>query len=237
MWSGPRNLSTAMMRSFENRADCHVWDEPFFAPWLVATGNDHPGRAETLAAHENDPAVVAKACLLPPPSGQKLYFQKHMPHHMADGFPMDWTDQCRHFFLIRNPESVIASYAKGRAEFDMDDIGFWPQIRLYESLTQAGHDIPIVECNEILAQPEAILTALCAALGIAFDPAMLAWPAGPRETDGAWAPWWYKSVENSTGFTPPRADRPIIPARYHDMVRDCMPAYEALFDRRLKPVT
>jgi len=236
MWSGPRNLSTAMMRSFENRADCHVWDEPFFAPWLAVTGKAHPGREETLAAHESDPSIVARQCLAPPPGGQSIYFQKHMPHHMADGFALDWTTNCSHFFLIRNPESVIASYAKSRADFESDDIGFWPQIRLYESLTAQGHRIPIVDCDDILADPEAVLTSLCAALGIAFDPAMLAWPAGPRETDGAWAPWWYSSVESSTGFAPPRTHKPVVPARYHDMARACLPAYDALYDKRLSSI-
>ena len=233
MWSGPRNLSTAMMRSFENRADTHVWDEPFFAPWLAATGTDHPGRAETLAAHETNPKIVARQCQDAPPPGCKFYFQKHMPHHMADGFPLDWTQNCKHFFLIRRPDAVIASYAKSRPDFKPDDIGFWPQIRLFDYLSQAGHDLPIVDCDDILADPKGLLSKLCSALDLPFDEAMLSWPSGPRNTDGAWAPWWYDSVEKSTGFAPPRRQLPVVPAPYKSLLTEVKPAYERLYEKRL----
>ncbi|NNE58443.1 MAG: HAD family hydrolase [Hellea sp.] len=233
MWSGPRNLSTAMMRSFENRADTHVWDEPFFAPWLAATGKDHPGRAESLDAHETDPAKVAEQCQQAPPDGETLYFQKHMPHHMEADFPLAWTKTCWHFFLIRRPDAVIASYAKGRAEFDMNDIGFWPQIRMYEYLIGEGHDIPVVDSDDILDNPKGILSSLCRALDIPFDAAMLSWPAGPRDTDGAWAPWWYKSVEASTGFAPPKREKPAVPQKYQNILSECQPAYEQLYEKRI----
>ncbi len=233
MWSGPRNLSTAMMRSFENRSDCHVWDEPFFAPWLSVTGKDHPGRSETLEAHEIDPEIVAQQCKMEPPTGQAFYFQKHMPHHMLDSFPIEWTKGCKHFFLIRRPDAVIASYAKGRAKFEVDDIGFWPQFRLYDHLLSEGHEIPIIDCDDILAAPENILRQLCHALEIPFDSAMLSWPSGPRDTDGAWAPYWYKSVENSTGFGPSRLTDPVVPPRYQDMLAACQPAYDRLYEKRL----
>jgi len=223
-----------MMRAFENRADTHVWDEPFFAPWLAATGKDHPGRAETLEAHEADPVKVAQGCLAPPPKDESIYFQKHMPHHMQQSFPLGWTKYCRHFFLIRQPAAVIASYVKSRAEFDIDDIGFWPQINLHEHLSAKGHHIAIVDCDDILANPEGILMKLCVALDIDFDPAMLSWPAGPRATDGAWAPWWYKSVESSTGFGRPRIEKPIVPQKYQTVLETCQPAYEKLFENRLR---
>ena len=235
MWSGPRNLSTAMMRSFENRADTHVWDEPFFAPWLKTTGKDHPGRAETLVRHETNPKRVAELCLQKPPGGARYYFQKQMPHHMEDHFPIAWTEHCRHFFLIRRPEAVIASYVKGRSEFDIDDIGFFPLVRLYEWLSKQGHQIPVVDCDDILAGPEKILPKLCAELDMPFDPAMLSWPAGPRDTDGAWAPWWYKSVEASTGFAKPKKEDPIVPEQYQFILKQCQPAYEKLYEIRLRP--
>ena len=222
-----------MMRSFENRADTHVWDEPFFAAWLAATGKDHPGRTETLARHDSDANRVAEACLAPPPGGACYYFQKHMPHHMADGFPLDWTQHCRHFFLIRRPDAVIASYVKSRAEFDVDDIGFGPLVRFYDWLAGQGHDIPMVDCDDILADPQGILSALCAKLGMPFDQNMLSWPAGPRETDGAWAPWWYKSVEASTGFAPPKTEKPVVPQKYQNILELCQPAYEKLYQKRL----
>jgi len=234
MWSGPRNLSTAMMRAFENRPDTHVWDEPFFAPWLAATGKGHPGRAETLARHESNPRRVAELCLEKPPGGVRFHFQKHMPHHMQDAFPVTWTQACQHFFLIRRPDAVIASYIKSRADFDIDDIGYGPLIRFYDWLIAQGHDIPVLDCDDILADPKAMLSRLCQQLTMPFDKAMLSWPPGPRETDGAWAPWWYKSVEASTGFAPQKKEPPIVPEKYQNILKACQPAYERLHAKRIR---
>lgn len=229
MWSGPRNLSTAMMRSFGSRADTAVWDEPFFAPYLAVTGKDHPGRAETLAAHETDADKVAKFCAQPPATGEPLFFQKHMPHHMIDGFDRDWMRGARHFFLLRDPAAVIASYAKGRADFDISDIGFLQQVALFDDITQwQGSAPPVIESADILDAPEPMLTQLCAALDITFDPAMLSWPAGPQDTDGAWAPHWYKSVEQSTGFAPQKSSSRNVPERYQEMAEQCRAPYERL---------
>lgn len=228
MWSGPRNLSTAMMRSFESRADCQVWDEPFFAPFLKATGKAHPGREETLAAHDTDPNRVAQKCQAS--IDTPYHFQKHMPHHMIKGFPMAWTKGAKHFFLLREPRRVIASYCKGRARFDLDDLGFGPQARLYEYLTaQEGHAPPVIDSLDILNNPEKALRALCRAIDIPFDKAMLSWAAGKRATDGAWAPYWYKSVEASTGFAEaPKAECPEIPECYQDMLMKCEADYKIL---------
>ena len=234
MWSGPRNLSTAMMRSFGARADCAVWDEPFFAPFLKATAKAHPGRDETLAAHDTDPNSVARDCLAPKTS--PYFFQKHMPHHMLAKFPLEWAARGRHFFLIRHPARVIASYAKGRAEFDLEDLGFTAQSELYQRLTDMqGAPPPIVDCDDILRAPQPLLQALCGALGMPFDPAMLSWAAGPRTTDGAWAPYWYASVEASTGFgAAPKALPDVEPSR-RALYEACWPAYEALHRARLRP--
>ena len=222
MWSGPRNLSTAMMRSFGAREDCAVTDEPFFAPFLNATGKAHPGRDETLAAHETDPNVVAVNCTVPTPA--RFHFQKHMPHHMLNDFPMAWTEQAAHFFLLRHPQRVIASYARGRAEFDLDDLGFAAQHRLWRQLDQP----PVIHSESILRDPETALRALCAAIQIPFDLAMLSWEAGPKAEDGAWAPWWYDSVWRSTGFGPPPGEMPDIAPRYLPLLNACLPDYEAL---------
>ncbi len=222
MWSGPRNLSTAMMRSFGSRDDCTVWDEPFFAPFLAATGKAHPGREETLAAHETNPAKVARRCAAQ--SSAPLHFQKHMPHHMLPEFPMDWTAGATHFFLLRHPQRVIASYAKGRATFDLDDLGFAAQHRLWMRLGRP----PVIQSEVILNDPEIALRALCEAINIPFDPAMLSWQSGPREEDGAWAPWWYESVWRSTGFARPPRGLPQIHPRHETLLSTCMPAYEAL---------
>lgn len=234
MWSGPRNLSTAMMRSFGARADCHVLDEPFFAPFLKVSGKDHPGRAETLAAHETDPHKVAIACATSTSDGSLYHFQKHMPHHMLPNFPIEWARGGSHFFLIRHPARVICSYVKGREVFDIEDLGFAPQRRLFDTLSEiTGKVPPIVDCDDILRAPDIMLPRLCGALGLPWDNAMLSWKAGPRETDGAWAPYWYGSVELSVGFSAPPKQLPEVPLQYREDYDACMADYTALAAGRL----
>ncbi len=235
MWSGPRNLSTAMMRSFGSRADCAVMDEPFFAPFLAVSGKAHPGRDETLKTHETDPNIVAKMCTAEPPAGQSYVFQKHMPHHMLEGFPMDWAKDARHFFLIREPARVIASYVKGREAFERDDLGFAPQRRLYDELTDmTGQPIPVVDSLDILKDPESVLSQLCGALSIPFDPAMLSWEPGARPEDGAWSPYWYHSVEKSTGFGAPPTGQVDVPSEFDTVLAACQADYGVLHDRRIR---
>jgi len=234
MWSGPRNLSTAMMRSFGARADTAVWDEPFFAPYLIATGKSHPGRAETLERHETDPRTVAAACQGTVPNNKHYYFQKHMPHHMIADFPMDWARGGKHFFLIRDPQRVIASYAKGRSRFDESDLGFSDQRRVYDYLQgMSGQDIPVIDSMDILTAPEIALSVLCQALDIPFDHAMLSWPAGPRPDDGAWAPYWYDSVIASTGFSSPPRTMPILDPQYEPLLKACRADFMPLYAKRL----
>lgn len=227
MWSGPRNLSTAMMRCFGARADCTVMDEPFFAPFLAVSGKDHPGRAETLARHETDPEKVAKLCGAP--NAATYSFQKHMPHHMLGGFPMGWAIDAKHFFLIREPARVIASYIKGRQAFDLDDLGFAPQRRFWEQLGRP----PVLDSLDILRRPKTMLSQLCQAINIPWDEAMLSWEKGPRPEDGAWAPYWYTSVENSSGFTAPPEGQPDVPEPYQDMLSACEADYAAMASQKL----
>lgn len=234
MWSGPRNLSTAMMRSFGARADTSVWDEPFFAPFLAATGKVHPGREETLLAHETDAARVAARCVGVVPNNKTYYFQKHMPHHMLADFPLEWAKSAKHFFLIRDPARVIQSYAKGRAAFDLDDLGYGAQRKLWDHLSDmTGTPPPVVDSQDILDNPRGVLSELCQRLDIAWDEAMLSWPAGQRETDGAWAPYWYKSVEKSTGFSPPPSDTPVVHGDYQAILAAAQADYDVLYSRRL----
>ena len=228
MWSGPRNLSTAMMRSFGARADCSVIDEPFFAPFLKATGVDHPGREETLARHETDPERAAQICQAP--TATPYSFQKHMPHHMIDGFPMDWTRDAKHFFLIREPARVIASYVKGREEFDIEDLGFVPQRKLWEQLARP----PVIDSTDILRNPKTMLRALCRAIDIPWDEAMLSWEAGPRPEDGAWAPYWYHSVQRSTGFGAPPETAPYLNKDYDHYLEQVLPDFDVLYENRLR---
>ena len=207
MWSGPRNISTAMMRSFENRPDTAVSDEPFYAAYLAETGLDHPMRDAVLASQPTDWRAVAQAMAGEAPGGARVWYQKHMTHHMLPGFGMDWAGACRSAFLIRAPEAVLASYTVKREQVTLDDIGFVQQRELFErEADRLGAAPPVIEGRDVLADPRGTLGRLCAALGIAFDAAMLSWPAGRRDSDGVWAPAWYDAVEASTGFGPPRAE-------------------------------
>jgi hypothetical protein len=230
MWSGPRNISTAMMRAFENRADTAVLDEPFYAAFLAATGIDHPLRAQTLAAGRADPRAVVEQITGPVPGGAAIFYQKHMAHHMLAGFPTDWTAGFRNAFLIREPERVLASYVQKRAEVSLEDIGAVQLRALFEAEAQRlGRAPPVVEGAAVQADPRGSLGRLCQGLGIAFDEAMLSWPAGRRATDGPWAPVWYQQVEASTGFAPPRdGPPPVLPDPLRRIAEAARPHYEAL---------
>ncbi|MBI3675427.1 MAG: HAD family hydrolase [Proteobacteria bacterium] len=209
MWSGPRNISTAMMRSFENRSDTAVIDEPFYAAYLAKTGLDHPLRDEVLADQPKDWCDVVPGLLGPVPKGREIFYQKHMTHHMLADFGRDWISRMRNAFLIRAPEAVLASYTEKRAEVTLADIGFVQQRELFETeCDRLGHAPPVIESTDVLENPRGTLSALCKMLGIAFSEKMLAWPAGRRDSDGVWAPVWYGSVERSTGFSPPRDNEP-----------------------------
>ena len=206
MWSGPRNISTAMMRSFENRSDTVVVDEPFYAAFLAETGADHPMRDEVLASQPTRWRDVANALSGPTPTGAAVWYQKHMTHHMLPDFGLDWANDCHNAFLIRAPEAVLASYTLKRENVTLADIGVERQRELFErECDRIGAAPPVIDSADVLADPRAILGKLCAAIGIEFSDRMLNWPAGKRESDGVWAPVWYEAVERSTEFGPPRA--------------------------------
>lgn len=229
MWSGPRNLSTAMMYAFGNRADFAALDEPFYAAYLSGTGIDHPMRDEVLAAQETDAAKVAATCAGPVPGGKAHWYMKHMGFHMQPGFPLDWAEDCVNVHLIRHPARVVASYAAKRENPTFRDIGFADQTRIFDALPG-----PVVDSADIRRDPEAVLGRLCAEIGLPFDPAMLRWTAGPRAFDGAWAPHWYGSVHRSTGFAGAEGDLPDLQGEAADLVAQALPHYEALAARRLR---
>src|SRR5688572_19669723 len=204
MWSGPRNISTAMMRSFGVRPDTAVTDEPFYAAYLVATGLIHPMREEVIASQPNDCREVVEQLLGPVPEGRAIWYQKHMTHHMIEGFGREWIRQVRNAFLIRDPREVLASYVLKRNEVTLGDIGIVQQRELFErEADRLGVAPPVVEGAAVLANPARTLSRLCGALGIPYTDEMLSWPAGRRSTDGVWAPAWYEAVERSTCFAPP----------------------------------
>ena len=236
MWSGPRNISTAMMRSFENRSDCAVSDEPFYAAYLHATDLQHPMRDAIVASQPTDPRSVAAALVGAAPGGRPVWYQKHMTHHMIDSFERDWIGRCVNVFLIRAPEAVLASYVRKRPDFTLDEIGLPAQIDLFDrAADKLGAAPPVLEGQDVLANPEGLLRALCGACSVPFDPAMLKWPAGRRDTDGVWAPHWYEAVEQSTGFSPPRPEPRFedLPDSLKALAEAARPIYERLSRHKL----
>jgi hypothetical protein len=204
MWSGPRNISTAMMYSFGNRRDCLAWDEPFYGFALKTRGHDHPLRDDILAANECDWNRLVAMCLAPPPGGQRVFYQKHMTHHMLEGFDRSWIAGLTNAFLIRSPERVLSSYAKKWAEVSLGAIGFVEQAEIFDLVAgRLGRAPPVVDAEDILSDPRGMLEKLCVACGVGFDEAMLTWPKGPKPFDGVWAPHWYNAVWDSTGFSSP----------------------------------
>jgi len=229
MWSGPRNLSTAMMRSFGSRADTFVSDEPFYGCFLKTSGADHPMRDETIAAMDCDWQSVMTALRSETPDGSPVWYQKHMWHHMAGPIGYEDFGGFTHAFLIREPERMIASYLRKRDGAAFEGFGMDRQAEFFErEADRLGHPPPVVDANDVLADPENVLSKLCLALGIAWDPAMLSWEPGRRGTDGPWAPHWYGAVEKSTGFSPPERDPVKLPTDAQRLADRCRPYYERL---------
>ena len=230
MWSGPRNISTALMRSFSARSDTAVVDEPFYAAYLAGTGSIHPMRDEVLASQPNDWRQVVKALLGPVPGGKPIYYQKHMTHHMLDSFGREWMGSMRNAFLIRDPTAVLASYALKRTEIALADIGIVQQRELFErEADRLGSAPPVIEGSDVLANPGGTLQRLCEALDISYTNAMLSWAPGRRDSDGVWAPAWYESVERTTGFTRAVALGEInLPESLQQIADLAQPHYEIL---------
>ena len=229
MWSGPRNLSTAMMYAFAARGDCAVWDEPVYAAYLRETGIDHPVRDQIIASHEADPSKVAAGCIGEIPQDQSLFYQKHMTLHMIPQFDRQFMRELTNVFLIRHPARVVASYAKKREGPTLADIGFVQQADLFDLVKEWMGEAPLViDSADIRADPRAALTRLCKAVAIPFTEDMLHWRAGPKPYDGVWGPHWYGAVHRSTGFEEPEGPLPELPAEYQAIVEQAMPYYEKL---------
>ncbi len=236
MWSGPRNISTAMMRSFGNRPDTAVVDEPLYAAYLRETGLDHPARDEILAAQDDDWRRVTAALVGPVPGGRRVFYQKHMTHHLLPGTGRDWLGQVTNAFLVRDPAGVVASYARVRGEPTLEDLGFPQQVEIFRICADAsGTAPPVVDAADVLAAPGPVLAELCSRVGIDFDDRMLSWPAGRRPTDGVWAPYWYAAVEASTGFGPPSRRPAEVPDHLLGLLESCRPYYDELWQHRIEP--
>ena len=234
-----------MMRSFGSRSDTHVSDEPFYGCFLKTTGADHPMRGEVIASMDCDWASVMETLRgpVPPARGQSLgrrtvpdiWYQKHMWHHMAGPIGYDDFDGFTHAFLIREPERMIASYLRKRERAEFENFGLDRQAEFFErEAERIGRAPPVIDANDVLADPEGVLSGLCAALGISWDPAMLSWHPGRRETDGVWAKHWYNAVETSTGFAAPEMEPVELPAAAERLAERCRPYYEQLAAHRIR---
>ncbi|MBI1392912.1 MAG: HAD family hydrolase [Alphaproteobacteria bacterium] len=240
MWSGPRNISTAMMRSFENRPDTEVIDEPFYAQWLARSGADHPFRAETLAAYPAAFDDVLAWLNEPPAPPATVRFFKHIAFHLADDAPLDWLDAHRSFALIREPADMAASYAKKFDDLTPIVRSYAVARRIADRHDRAGRPFPVVASEDILEDPRGVLAGLCAALDIPFREEMLRWPAGARASDGPWGPHWYDAVNASTGFgDAPQADRepPALTPHAREAANACQADYIFLRNLRLTPTS
>ncbi len=234
MWSGPRNLSTAMMYAFAARGDCAVWDEPFYAAYLAMTGIEHPMRDEVIGAGITDAAQVAAACVGPIPHEQTLFYQKHMTLHMIPEFDRHFMQGLTNVFLIRHPARVVASYAKKREGPTLTDIGFVQQAELFDQVADHLGTAPLViDSADIRTDPAGKLGKLCDRLGIAYADRMLHWPEGPKPYDGVWASHWYGAVHRSTGFEAAEGALPDLPAEYQRLADQALPHYERLAGFRL----
>jgi hypothetical protein len=234
MWSGPRNISTAMMRAWGNRPDTFVTDEPFYAYYLKETGKEHPGADEVVAAGESDWRKVIAQLTGPIPNGKRIFFQKQMAHHLLPEVDREWLGAVTNCFLIRDPAEVIASYVKKREDPVLEDLGFIQQMEIFDFVRiRAKSTPPIVDAREVLENPKRTLRLLCEAVGVEFSDSMLSWPRGLRETDGIWARHWYGEVAKTTSFQPypPRHDE--VPMRLNKIHDRCLECYERLYEYRL----
>jgi hypothetical protein len=236
-WSGPRNISTAMMRSWENRPDCMVVDEPLYAYYLHETGIDHPAREQVIASMSLDLGRVVDALFAPLPEGIEVFYQKHMTHHLLRYTDRAWIVRLRNVLLIRDPREVVASYIRSRSTVEPDDIGLRQQVELYALLHRSGNAPPIIDATDFLRAPEPYLRWVCHWLGIGFTPQMLSWPAGARDSDGAWAPHWYDAVHRSTGFQPWRPRDTHLDGHAAEVAAAAGGDYAFLYDRRLRLCT
>jgi hypothetical protein len=235
MWSGPRNISTAMMRAWGNRADTFVIDEPFYAFYLSATGKEHPGADEVIASGETDWRKAIQQLTGPIPNAKRIFFQKQMAHHLLPEVDREWLGAVTNCFLIRDPREVIASYIKKREEPALADLGFMQQAEVFDFVRTRTNSVPpIVDAKDVLENPERMLRLLCEAVGVEFSKLMLSWPSGLRETDGVWARHWYGEVAKTTAFQPYRPSDVKVPAHLREIHDRCREYYQRLYEHRLR---
>jgi len=235
MWSGPRNISTALMRSSGSRPDTFLCDEPLYAHYLEATGRNHPGADEVLRHHERDWRKVVARLTGPVPEGRTIFYQKHMAHHLLPEIERGWLDDVVNCFLIRDPREMLTSLASKLDRPTLGDTGLPQQMEIFEQVRRrTGSAPPVIDARDVLTDPRGVLGKLCAAIGVPFTDAMLSWPAGRRPTDGIWARHWYHAVEASTGFAPYRPKPDAVPPELGGIHERCLEAYRTLHEHRIR---
>lgn len=234
MWSGPRSISTAMMRAWGNRPDTFVCDEPLYAHYLRHTGLPHPGADEVMRHQENDWRRVVAWLTEAVPEGKPIFYQKHMAHHLLPHIDRGWLDRLTHCFLIREPREMLTSLLVFIPQPTLADTGLPQQVEIFESVrSRTGTTPPVVDARDVLDNPRGILMRLCAALDVPFTEAMLSWPPGRRDTDGIWAKHWYAAVEKSTGFQPYVPKSVPVPEPLAGLHEQCVVLYQRLYEHRL----
>ena len=235
MWSGPRNISTAMMRAWENRLDTFVVDEPFYAHYLSKNRVEHPGREEVLLNGEIDSYKVSQGLVKDISNSHKVYYQKHMTHHLLDSVNRDWMKDVINCFLIRNPKDMIISYSKIHSDITRDLLGIEQQKEIFDYVQNfTGEVPPVIDAKDVLLNPRGVLTKFCNRIGIDFSEKMLNWPKGSRDTDGIWGKYWYNNVINSTGFNPYTVKNSEVPDEYKSIYKESLKLYEDLHYLRIR---
>ncbi|HEV2390880.1 MAG TPA: HAD family hydrolase [Verrucomicrobiae bacterium] len=236
VWSGPRNVSTAFMRSWGNRDDTYVCDEPLYAHYLLKTGRPHPMAAEVIASQENDWRKVTAWLTGPIPEGKSVFFQKHMAHHLLPEIGRDWLLRLTHLFLIRHPREVVPSLDEKFHQARLPDTGYPQQVEIFNLIReQTGAACPVVDAADLLREPRQVLIRLCEIFGASFQESMLHWAPGLRPTDGVWARHWYNAVETTTGFRPYTSRPKPLPERLLGLYEQCLPYYQSLSAFCVKP--
>ncbi len=235
MWSGPRNISTALMRSFENRKDTFVSDEPFYAYFLKESGEDHPARQEILNEQSSDWAKVSKILTGNIPNQKHIWYQKHMAHHIFKYSDLSWIKHVTNLFLVRDPKEVIVSYQKRFPLTSHLQLGYSQQVQIAKKVADFTGDFPIViNAKDVLMNPKKVIMMLCDMISIDFEEEMLSWPSGKRDSDGVWAPYWYSEVEKTTAFQPYLQRNVVLNSKWKDIYDSCMADYEFLNSSRMK---
>jgi hypothetical protein len=235
MWSGPRNISSAMMRSWGNRPDTFVCDEPLYAHYLLKTGTAHPGADEVIRSQETDWRKVVKWLTEFEPPGKTVFYQKHMTHHLLPEIDRTWLDGLTHAFLIREPREVVTSFIKVAGTARLEDTGYPQQLEIFHWVRKrTGRVPPVIDSRDLLNSPERVLRLLCAALDITFTDAMLSWPPGPRDTDGVWAKYWYDALLKSTTFQPYKPKNEPVPPHLQSLLHEAQQIYAQLYEKRIQ---